>query len=39
MQYNYVAYTLRDGVIKGNLDADNEAEALKWTPSFRQDWG
>lgn len=27
MQFNYVAYTLRDGVIKGNLDADNEAEA------------
>ena len=27
MQFNYVAYTLRDGVIKGSLDADNEAEA------------
>jgi len=27
MQFNYVAYTLREGVIKGSLDADNEAEA------------
>jgi len=27
MQFNYVAYTLRDGVIKGNIEAGNESEA------------
>jgi len=27
MQFNYVAYTLTDGVVKGRLDAENEYEA------------
>ena len=27
MQYSYVAYTLEQGVVKGNVDADTEAEA------------
>ena len=27
MQFRYVAYTLREGVLKGYLEADNEVEA------------
>ena len=27
MQYQYVAYTLRDGLVKGEFDADSDAEA------------
>ena len=27
MQYNYVAYTLEEGVLKGKIEADTEGEA------------